>query len=234
MTHEEFLEKYSRGNGNSSEYFIEQLPDDWYGPDNKWCNATTVGRYLKKVGLTITEWYGLYVPNPGCSECGSPVELRQLLKGWYHTCSNECEYLRKSKVSTSMMNSRWSNPEWCSHVSNLSRTQWLNPEYVRDMYISKMESLGYTQSEVYVGTGKGYIKFGLSVEVVARIDSHDLELNYSTGMIDLRDAAQLECDIKKAFPELFYDESAGDGWTEFRHPKYLESIINFIKSWSSK
>ncbi len=229
MTHEEFIKTHQNG----KMYWIGELPDDWYGKDNKWCYRTQLSHYLNMINHTVESWYESKVPNPGCLICGNEVEFHSISKGWYKTCSSACHESLMSQLSSQRLKTRWKDSDFSTKIIQLSSSRfsdlWKDPEFAMTKYIEQCKKSGITHSHLYVGTYESMVKFGVSAYPDIRSSYQKLELVYVSESLPVEIAAKLECDIKKKFNVLVCDSSFGDGWSEYRDITLLHDIINFIK-----
>lgn len=207
MTHDEFLDKYYK----DGYYWVDQIPDEWYGKANKWCFSSKLAYYLGLVGLTPEQWYSIYVPNPGCRICGNLVELHKLSRGWYVTCSPECE------------SQAYSNRQISSCLE-----MWKNPENRKSLYLRMMEDKGITHSYFYIlELDKDTIKFGVSYDPPRRAYELGGAIIYQSQLLPVSESALIECEVAKKFTTVSPCDCV-DGNSEARYRSELHLILEFL------
>lgn len=201
MTHDEFMDTYHEGGGY---YIVPELNDKVY--------SRNLSRRLKDINLTVESWYNKYVPNPGCSICGNPVGLHKLSRGWYVTCSAECESAAYSLRQ-------------CATNAVL----WNDPEQHKNLYLRMSRSKGITHAYVYVlDLGFDVIKFGASYDPDRRAYELHGDLIDCSRLLLLEEAAELECSLAKKFPNVVPFDCV-DGKHEVRSKNDLPLILEYLK-----
>lgn len=213
MNHKEFREQFYK--------------DRYYLVDGVRVPANGLSFHLENIGQTVEDWYGKYVPNPGCIKCGKPCKMTQLNMGWNLTCGNvDC----LSEIRSENGKKCWQDEEFVKQHSNRTVEMWNNPNHRKNFYLSNCKSLGILYSQVYIcKMNNSYIKFGVSTNGAHRVRKLLGELVFCSDNLPVAIAAEIEFQIALKYPPV-NPTYIGDGYNEIRDLVSLSSMVDFAKS----
>ncbi len=222
----------TQGTGTAMQYWVDEYPDDMYGPNNKWVSAIKLGYWLNKdLNMTIKEFYLNRFDQEYCPVCGKPTEFRNMSTGFDKTCGNpDCFSTIVSKSSTESITKLWNNEAYADLMSKSMSERTRDPLMVMKTYLGTCYANNIVETQMYIGTSdKWPVKFGLGYADY-RLYRNGLSKIWTSDLLPVEVVARLEYDIKIEFPQSD-EEYVKYGNSEVRGAELLDSILSFVDKW---